>query len=101
MEIIVGDYVNEKVNGNGPPNRLTVNTTLVKQVEQFGGSAGLGGVDHYMCRSIKTIVSRYVARLKRDADYGYTGAAYNIVIELHRGYTGLVEETVIIPIRCV
>ncbi len=98
MEIIVGDYVNEKVNGNGPPNRLTVNTTLVKPGEKFGG---LGGVDHYMCRSIKTIVSRYVQRLKHDADYGYPGASYNIVIELRRGYTGPAEETVIIPIRCV
>ncbi|KKM59252.1 hypothetical protein LCGC14_1548450 [marine sediment metagenome] len=94
MQIIVGDYDNEQVNNGAVLN--TVNTRLVKP----GELGGLGGVDHFMCNSVRTIVSRYVSRLKRDNSYGFPGAEYNVVIELRRAYEGPVERTVTIPIRC-
>ena len=95
MKIIVGDYENEQVNSGALLN--TINTTL----QEIGFTGGLGGVDHYMCCSIRTIVSRYVSRLKRDVTYGYPGAKYNIVIEMRRGINpGPAERTVTIPIRC-
>ena len=95
MKIIVGDYTNEQVNSGAVLN--TVNTRLVK----VGETGGLGGVDHFMCNSVRTIVSRYVSRLKRDDSYGFPGAKYNIVIEMRRGYNpGPAERTVTIPIRC-
>lgn len=95
MKIIVGNYENEQVNSGAVLN--TVNTSL----RTLGAHGGLGGVDHFMCNSIKTIVARYKSRLKRDDSYGFPGAEYNIVIELRRGINpGPVERTVTIPIRC-
>lgn len=96
MKIIVGNYDNEQVNAGALFN--TISTTLKVPGEQYGG---LGGVDHFMCQSIKTIVARYVSRLKRDNAYGFCGAKYNIVIEMRQGLNpGLAERTVTIPIRC-
>lgn len=95
MKIIVGDYTNEQVNSGAVLN--TVNTSLIK----IGENGGLGGVDHFMCQSIKAIVRRYVSRLKRDDSYGFPGAEYNIVIEMRRGYDpGPIEHIVTIPVRC-
>ncbi len=95
MKIIVGDYDNEQVNRGAP--LYTVNTRLVK----IGEQNGLGGVDHFMCQSIKTIVSRYVSRLKRDNSYGFPGAKYNIIIEMRADINpGGADRIVTIPIRC-
>lgn len=96
MQIIVGDYDNEQVNAGALFN--TIDTTLRVPGEQYGG---LGGVDHFMCPSIRTIVARYKSRLKRDDTYGYPGAKYNIVIEMRRGLNpGAALRTVTIPIHC-
>lgn len=95
MKIIVGDYENTQVNSGAVLN--TVNTRLVK----VGETGGLGGVDHFMCQSIRTIVARYKSRLKRDPYYGIPGASYDIIIEMRRGINpGPVERIVTIPIRC-
>ena len=95
MKIIVGDYDNEQINSGALLH--TINATLVN----INDESRLGGVDHFMCCSIRTIVSRYVSRLKRDGCYGYAGAKYNIVIEMRRGINpGPAERTVTIPIRC-
>ncbi len=95
MKIIVGDYENEQVNNGAVLN--TVNTRLVKVDE----TSGLGGVDHFMCCSVRAIVSRYVSRLKRDPYYGIPGVSYNIIIEMRRGINpGPIERIVTIPIRC-
>ena len=95
MKIIVGDYENEQVNSGAVLN--TINTRLVK----VGETNGLGGVDHFMCQSIKTIVARYKSRLRRDPYYGIPGVSYEIIIDLRRGINpGPVERIVTIPIRC-
>lgn len=95
MKIIVGDYENEQVNSGAPLH--TINARLVKVDE----TSSLGGVDHFMCCSIKTIVARYVSRLKRDPYYGIPGTSYNIIIDLrHSIGPGPVERIVTIPIRC-
>ncbi len=95
MKIIVDDYDNEQVNAGALLH--TIDTTLVN----INDESRLGGVDHFMCPSIKTIVARYKSRLKRDKCYGYPGAKYNIVIEMRRGINpGPAERTVTIPIRC-
>ena len=95
MDIIVGNYENRRVNEKA--NVWTIDTTLEP--------AGLGGVDHYMCRSVKMIVSRYVRRLKRDSNYGYPGAKYNIVIKLtkdplKRGLFSDPDEVITVPVQC-
>ncbi len=95
MKIIVDDYDNEQVNSGALLH--TINTSLV----DINNGSRLGGVDHFMCSSIRTIVARYKSRLKRDNSYGYPGAAYNIVIEMRHGINpGPAERTVTIPIRC-
>ena len=94
MKIIVDDFDNEQINAGA--QFYTISATLVNINDER-----LGGVDHFMCCSIRTIVSRYVSRLKRDGYYGYAGAKYNIVIEMRRGINpGPAERTVTIPIRC-
>ena len=100
MEIKVGDYQNFKVNNL---NKFqTEDTTLVG----VNNESRLGGVDHFMCVSIKTIVSRYVRRLKRDDYYGYPGAKYTIEIDLIEGcrygaYGTGKKHKVYIPVECV
>ena len=97
MEIEVGDYQNVKINGN--VNVCTTYATLVGS----NNETRLGGVDHFMCQSIKTIVNRYVRRLKRDSYYGYPGAKYIIEIGMKEGFhfsTGK-EHKVYIPVECV
>ncbi len=95
IKIIVDDYDNEQINSGALLH--TINTTLMNADD----GSRLGGVDHFMCQSIKTIVRRYVNRLKRDGYYGYAGAKYNIVIEMRHGINpGPAERTVTIPIRC-
>lgn len=96
VTITVGKYENMAINGNTSTN--TKDTTLMPVGSKRGG---LGGVDHFMKRSIKSIVAAYVARLKRDPDYGYPGAKYNIEIVLVEDLwvnPGAPSTTVTIPV---
>lgn len=98
MKITVGKYVNERINRDVVEGqRRTVDCTL-RPVDD--DRVGLGGCDHFMCTSIKTIVSYYVRRLKRATHYGYPGASYNIEITLSDEMCGPVTGTIVIPIRC-
>lgn len=96
MKITVGEYENLKINrDNG--KWWSRDTSLIKP----GELGGLGGVDHYRCRSIKTIVRRYIQRLQRDDYYGYPGAVHNIVIILGIGICSRSNaKTITIPIIC-
>ena len=97
MQVKVGNYTNQKINGN--TNIRSQDCTLVK-VNPNGVKMGLGGVNHFTKKSIDTLVKYYVRRLQRDGSWGFHGAKYTIEITLSNVETDK-EEMIQIPISCV
>lgn len=94
MKINVADYENILVNG-GPGRSSTYSCSLVN----VKTDSGLGGVDHSMKGSVKSIVDSYVRRLKRDGDYGFPGAEYVIEIVLCNSARSKIIKTINIPVK--
>lgn len=65
MKITVGAYENQAINNGALWS--TVNTTLTLRCGGWKGADGrIGGCDHFMKTSVKSIVDHYVRRVKRE-----------------------------------
>lgn len=94
MQVNVAEYKNRKLNSASTDNTYTRDCVLITSAD----GSRLGGVDHYMKKSVKQIVSYYVSRLKReDADKGF----YIVNIVTGDGSFGRTSGTIAIQIEVV
>lgn len=97
MDIKVGDYKNAKINMSG-----AIWTRKCTLIADDGFGISLGGVDHFMKKSVRALVAYYVRRLKTDESYGYPGAKYTLIISASKSICGpSVDTTFKIPIEVI
>ena len=106
MEVQVQQYENMKINGDSDWNSIGC------RICKAGEKSGIGGVDHFMKKSIKVLVLYYVARIKREYkieggaryDWGMSiamavpGDKMVVTVDLHNKKT---DETKIINVELI